>query len=86
MRDRTTVRTIAIGLMMLGIVVVVGLLLVVVFAHDIPANARVTALATVGAIGTTAVGAGASLLASTRTEADVPPAGLDDLLPPPAAA
>lgn len=82
MRDRTTVRTIAFGLMLLGIVVVVGLMLVVVFAHDIPANARVTALATVGAIGTTAVGAGASLLASTSTEPKVEsPAAMDDLLP-----
>lgn len=84
MTDQGTVRIIAAGLMLLGVVVVAGLLYVVATA-DLPVEARVAALTTVGAIGTTAVGAGASLLASTRNAGGTAAAvgRLDDVLPAP---
>lgn len=85
--DRGTVRIVAAGLIVIALAVALGLLAVVAYAHDIPADARVTALATVGVMGSTALGAAGALLASTRN-AGTPiierprPESPDTVLPP----
>jgi len=82
--DRGTVRIVAAGLIIIALAVACGLLAVVAFAHDIPADARVTALATVGVMGSTSLGAAGALLASTRnagTPTVARPRPVDELLP-----
>ena len=67
--DPWVVRIVAAGLVLLAVLILGGLVAVAAFATGLPPEARAAALVTAGAGATTAVGAAAALLASTRSRA-----------------
>ncbi len=72
MTDRFVIRTVAAGLLLIALAVTVGCAILIIFG-DLTDEQTTYILGAFTAIGTTAVGAGAALLAKTSSVPDLPP-------------